>query len=85
MTVVSELSPECGQSGRIRRVFWRQGLPWVLICLSSGRLISVPWEWTSLPVPLDDDQTADQNAALLSPAALLDLVRYLRQREPQRE
>jgi hypothetical protein len=85
MTVVSELSPECGLSGRIRRVFWRQGSPWVLICLSSGRLISLPWEWTSLPVPLDDDQTADQNAALLSPAALLDLVRYLRQREPQRE
>jgi hypothetical protein len=34
---------------------------------------------------LDDDQPADQNAALLSPAALLDLVRYLRQRELQRK
>ena len=84
MTVVSELSPDCGQSGRVRRVFWRQGAPWVLICLSRGQLISIPWEWTSLPEPLNGDQTADHNAVLFSPAALLDLVRYLRQREPQR-
>jgi hypothetical protein len=84
VTVVSELSPDCGQSGRVRRVFWRQGAPWVLICLSRGQLISIPWEWTSLPVLLDDDQTADHIAVLFSPAALLDLVRYLRRREPQR-
>ncbi len=58
---LSELSPDCGQSGRVRRVFWRQGAPWVLICLSRGQLISIPWEWTSLPVPLNGDQTADHN------------------------
>ncbi|MBO0783582.1 MAG: hypothetical protein J2P37_32630, partial [Ktedonobacteraceae bacterium] len=51
--------------------------------LNDGRLISIPWAWTSLPVPLDDESTADHQAAILSPAALLDLVRYLRRREPQ--
>jgi hypothetical protein len=68
--------------GRLCRVFWRPE-PWVLIRLRSGGLEALPWNWTNLP-QMDTSVSAKQQqgpAALLSAAALLDLVRFLRRRE----
>src|SRR2546430_8180778 len=36
VTIVSEDSPFCGQSGRVRRVFWRERSPWVVVRLCLG-------------------------------------------------
>ena len=78
VTIVSESSPCCGQSGRVCRVFWRNE-PWVLVRLQSGVLQSFPWRWTNLPN--QGVQPASHGpAVLLSPRALLDLVRFLRRR-----
>ena len=80
MTVVSEDSPYCGQSGRLRRIFWREGNPWVLVRLRIGGMIAVRWDWTDLPVPpLEVGSSPNETATvLLSPSALPDLVRFLR-------
>ena len=77
--VVSENSPHCGQSGRVRRVFWRRGTAWVLVRLRLGGVISLPWDSTDLPVPqLEDDARPDgPPPLLLSPIALRDLARFL--------
>ena len=82
MTVVSEDSPYCGQSGRVRRVFWRQGAAWVLVRLQTGGLLALPWASTDLPVlQFDDDARLDgPPSALLSPIALRDLARFLQNR-----
>jgi hypothetical protein len=40
-------------------------------------MTSVPWNWTDLPV-LNPGSPADGPVALLSPAALRDLVRFSR-------
>ena len=79
MTIVSERSSYCGQSGRVCRVFW-QSEPWVLVRLRSGVLRPLPWDWTNLPKP-EIQSPSGRPAALLSPSALLDLVRFLRSRE----
>ena len=61
MTVVSEDSPYCGQSGRVRRVFWRQRTAWVLVRLRLGGMATLPWASTDLPVPhLEDDTRPDE-------------------------
>jgi hypothetical protein len=75
---MAETSPFCGQSGRVCRVFWRAGAAWVLLRLSSGLQVPVPWQATDLPVPLISaaDPRADQSAVLLSPAALVALLRF---------
>jgi hypothetical protein len=82
VTVVSEDSRYCGQSGRVRRVFWRQGTAWVLVRLRVGGLLALPWASTDLPVlQFDDDARSDgRPAALLSPIALRDLARFLQNR-----
>lgn len=80
MTILCEDSRYCGQPGRVRRVFWRERIPWVVVRLGSGGLTAVPWVWTDLPVPpLERDLSAEGGSAvLLSPVALRDLVRFLR-------
>jgi len=80
--VISEDCGYCGQSGRIRRVFWRPD-PWVLIRFHNGLLQAVPWVWTNLPQPETSvsDEGRTGSAALLSAVALLDLVRLLHRGE----
>jgi hypothetical protein len=78
VTIVSESSPYCGQSGRVKRVFWRKRRPWVLVRFRIGGIASVPWNWTDLPVLKNLGWPADGPVVLLSPAALRDLVRFSR-------
>jgi hypothetical protein len=82
VTVVSEDSPYRGQSGRVRRVFWRQRVAWVLVRLRLGGMATLPWTSTDLSVPhLEDDPRPDEAPpALLSPVALRDLARFLQHR-----
>ena len=82
VTIASERSSYCGQSGRVCRIFWRPE-PWVLVRLRSGVLLALPWSWTNLPKP-EAPSSSGRAPALLSPAALRDLVRFLRSREEQR-
>jgi hypothetical protein len=77
VTIVSESSRYCGQSGRVKRVFWRKHRPWVLVRFRIGGITSVPWNWTDLPV-LNLGSPAYGPAILLSPAALRELVRFSR-------
>jgi IS605 OrfB family transposase len=49
MSIASEGSSYCGQSGRVCRVFWRPE-PWVLVRLRSGVLQALPWSWTNLRI-----------------------------------
>jgi hypothetical protein len=80
LTVTAEASPYCGQSGRVCRVFWRAGAPWVLLRTSSGLRVPVPWHATDLPVPpVHGPAPATQEAVLLAPAALVALLRFLQQ------
>lgn len=78
--MVSEESGSCGQRGRVYRVFWRHDVPWVLVRLHDGVMLSVPWSWTDLPLPHADDERRVDDAfiTLLSPTALRDLVRFVR-------
>jgi hypothetical protein len=63
----------------VKRVFWRGG-PWVLVRLQSGVLLAFAWEETNLPVPtITSAMGAVQ--VLLSPQAMLDLVRFHGRRE----
>lgn len=79
MTIACEDSPYCGQSGRVRRVFWRQRVPWIVVRLRLGGIIAVPWASTDLLVPqLEiDPRTVETGTALLSPIALRDLAGFL--------
>ena len=88
MSILSEESPYCGQSGRVRRVFWRQRTAWILVRLRLGGMVAFPWASTDLPVPpLEEDARPDgPPSALLSPIALRDLIRFLQYRRmPPRE
>ena len=82
MTVVSEDSPYCGHSGRVRRIFWRERNPWVLVRLRIGGMIAVRWDWTDLPMSaLQVGRSPNEiRTVLLSPSALRDVVRFLRGR-----
>ena len=79
MTIVSEDSRYCGQSGRVRRVFWRDRAAWVVVRFRIGGLTAVPWRWTDLPVPQLEAESSvkDGLTVLLSPVALCDLARFL--------
>ena len=78
---MSEENPCCGQSGRVCRVFWRDDMPWVLVRLRDGVMQSLPWVWTDLPMgpAQQEPQTDDGVTVLLSPAALRELVRRVRE------
>ena len=78
---MSEESPSCGHSGRVCRVFWRDERPWVLVRLHDGVMVSVPWDWTDLPIaPSEQEPETDERATvLLSPMALRELVRRVRE------
>ena len=79
MTVISEDSPYCGQSGRVRRIFWCDRRAWVVVRFGIGGIAAVPWDWTDLLIPqLGADPSIDEPAVLLSPTALCDLVRFVR-------
>jgi hypothetical protein len=82
VTIVSEESPHCGQSGRVRRVFWRQRVPWVVLRLRLGGIVALPWASTDLLAPpLETGPRADEAAtALLSPIAMRDLARFVLKR-----
>jgi len=49
-------------------------------------MVSLPWDWTNLPALLrtqKDDVSDDELVTLLSPLALQDLIRWIRQcRQP---
>jgi hypothetical protein len=79
VTIVSEDSPDCGQAGRVRRVFWRERMPFVLVRLRIGGMRAVPWNWTDLPgLPMEQNPSSDGRlTALLSPTGLRDLVHFL--------
>src|SRR5215831_11546412 len=78
VTIVSEDSPYCGQSGRVRRVFWRQRVPWVVLRLRLGGIVALPWASTDLLVPqLEIDPRTDEAAT-----ALRDLARFLQHCHP---
>ena len=84
MTIISEDSPYCGQSGRVRRIFWCDRRAWVVVRFRIGGIAAVPWDWTDLIIPqLGADPSIDEPAVLLSPTALCDLVRFLRDHHKQ--
>ena len=86
MTIVAEECPYCGESGRVRRVFWRQLLPWVSVRLNSARMVAIPWCWTNLPKAQNGDLPSnDSSAVLLSVSALEDLLRFVRERKRFRQ
>ena len=82
MTIISEDSPYCGRSGRVRRVYWRGRVAWVVLRLRLGGIVALPWASTDLFIPpLESAPRADEAAAaLLCPIALRDLGRFLVQR-----
>ncbi len=86
LTIVSEDSPHCGQCGRVARIFWRERAAWVLVRLRCGLIVSLPWGWTNLPEPRrpeEEEVFEDRLVTLLSPLALQDLIRCIRQwRQP---
>jgi len=87
VTIISEDSSCCGQSGRVRRVFWRQRVPWVLVRLRLGGIVALPYTSTDLLAPqLDFDPRPDEagTALLLAPIALRDLARFIQHRGPMR-
>jgi hypothetical protein len=63
----------------VKRVFWRGG-PWVLVRLQSGVLRAFAWEETNLPEPAIVSALGAM-PVLLSPQAMLDLVRFHGRRE----
>jgi hypothetical protein len=63
----------------VKRVFWRNG-PWVLVRLQSGVLRVFEWKETNLTVPTFVPAPGGM-PVLLSPQAMLDLVRFLKHRE----
>jgi len=77
--IVSEDSPFCSQSGRLRRVYWRARSPWAVVRLDIGGITSVPWDWTDLPVPPVGPApvSEEEPTVLLSPLALRELVRFV--------
>jgi hypothetical protein len=80
--VIAETTPHCGQTGYVCRVFWREQAPWVLLRSRRGLLLSVPWAATDLPVPPTPGPCVlqEEPAVLLTPEALIALVRFLHHR-----
>jgi len=78
VAVTAEASAHCGQVGRAARIFWRGGVPWVLVHTQRGLACAVPWDATDLPVPVGAASgSGDVAAPLLSPAALQALARFV--------
>ena len=77
---MAEESPVCGQKGRVCRVFWRKADPWVVLRCQNGLLLSLPWCWTDLPIPLSPPVSALEQTCpvLLAPQTLVELVRWVR-------
>src|SRR5712691_359927 len=71
-TILAEESSACGQAGRVCRVFWRQDAPWVVLRCQNGLLLSLPWHWTDLPMPLAPPSGvhARSHPVLLAPQTL---------------
>jgi hypothetical protein len=70
-----------GQAGRVTRVFWRAGQPWLLVRGDDGQAFAIAWAATDLPIPVGPAVTEpDEQAPLLSPAALQALARFVCQR-----
>ena len=86
MTIVSEDSAYCGQSGRVQRVFWRQRVPWVSKRLRLGGIVALPWASTDLLAPRWETypRVDEAAAALLSPIALRDLARFIQHHRQRR-
>ncbi len=84
--MIAETSPYFGQVGRVCRVFWRGDTPWILLRTIGGSLLTLPWSETDLPTPVTTrtEPSSPQDAVLLSPAALLALVRFLHRRASER-
>jgi len=80
LTVIAEESAQRGQVGRVVRVFWRIGAPWVLVRSENGLACAVPWSATDLPAPVTTSGCGDVAAPLLSPAAVQALARFACQR-----
>ena len=78
--ILAEESSACGQTGRVCRVFWRQEAPWVVLRCQNGLLLSLPWHWTDLPLPLPPPSGALERSCpvLLAPQTLVELVRFVR-------
>jgi hypothetical protein len=70
VTIVSEDSPYCSQSGRVRRIFWRGQVPWVVLRLRLGGIVAVPWASTDLLTP---PLEVDLGARRLLPRSCLQL------------
>lgn len=70
----------------MRRVFWRQQVPWVVVRLRLGGIVTVPWAATDLSAPqLEAGPRADKAATvLLAPIALRDLARFIQHRAVRR-
>ncbi len=86
LTILSEESPWCGQSGQARRVFWQEKSAWVLVQVPGSGIVAVPWHWTNLPTPQasDDSSPEEVATALITPTALRDLIRFVRERYTER-
>jgi hypothetical protein len=66
------------------RVFWRAGVPWVLLRCRTGVHLPLPWSATDLPIPVSDADAPGEirAAALLTPNALRALARFALQDAP---
>jgi hypothetical protein len=76
--VTAEDSAYSGQAGRVGRVFWREGAPWLLVRSRSGAVFALPWAATDLPTiaPAPADAPGDADAPLLSAVAVQTLARF---------
>jgi len=83
--VTAEDDPHAGQVGRVSRVFWRGVVPWMAVRGRRGAVFAVPWGATDLPAPppAPADDPGDEEAVLLSPAAVRALVQFVRQRRAE--
>jgi hypothetical protein len=64
------------------RVFWRAGVPWVLLRCRSGALLPLPGSATDLPLPVPDADARGNahEAVLLTPTALRELAHFVASR-----
>ena len=77
VTVTDEASPFAGRMGKLIRVFYRAGEPWVRLRDVDGLCFFVPWSATQLPPLVPSPPIKEPR---LSTQSLLDLVRHLESR-----
>jgi hypothetical protein len=51
--------------------------------LNSARMISVRWDWTDLPRATKEEDSTSHDTALLSVAALRELLLFVRESKPR--